>query len=909
MGRGSVPARPRVALPRGVFLLLVLLALATLQKRVRATDYEARTTCLWSVRKQARFLSFPRDARLRRLRTDRQDAAAAPVHVRLPLVPAPTPPACAAHVFDPSSQHAFVVPVFSADYVSAAMVLLESARLTCTRAHLVAMPVTSLPNVTDEAFLGMGFAVARVLPVRHPHPESMVARRQRLNYSKLRAWLLTQYAVIVVLDADMVVVRNVDELFSAGGANASSLSAVANYGSMFSAAGHARAARIFNSGLMVIRPSVDMFTRLVESIDRVKSYNGGDQGFLNAMFPEWRELPIAYNLNKMLLTSPADAARLQVSLSDVKVLHLTREKPWKRYKKQIAAIRHAASKMKRRQKRRGWATGKAAPVEIIPEDYEFAYAPWRAVDEATRLRLHGVLRADARLRAYLDGSSDRALVGWVQRSSVLRRQYHRRLCIPGRKDPGCYTVFPFACSGGDTRCVGRPSGAAAERRLRTDADGVTVVTQCSPSKLPRLAALASEWGGPMSAALYVPGGNEALDNAVAQLRTLKLPATVDIHLVQGGRVKGVYPINFLRTLAQRAARTHLVLMLDVDFMVPRWLFPALQAANPSAAPPVREAALARARTEGFTLPLSTSDASAVNLTQFDRVWADASCRHMFMLPAFQLNIRAPCAAGDAPVLGNAAMSAGSHPSRRRANASAPARCVSLPGDKAALLTAIRRGWADVFHATMRRAHRPTDVHRWLHTDSDAYYVKWARYYEPYGIINASLRDVPDYDIRFVDRGVNKVIFTHLVHLRGFRFVVLPAPFVLHAWESRENEIATRRRALPGRTTLYHEIIISELQKRKKARAVAALHGADRHAGGGGNPVCGTGTAAYEEAPELPGYGSARPAKPWEPAKASRRRGVLRRRSNPRLTVTFDAWNSSGDAMVALPEVLSNLIHE
>ena len=834
-----------------------------------------------------------------------QQGVATAVNVRLAPVPAPTPPTCGAHEFDPSSKIAFVVPVFNIDYVSAAMVVLESARLTCTRAHLVAMLVTRLPNATEDAFLGMGFAVARVLPIHHQHPSRKVAKRQRLNFSKLSAWLLTQYAVVAVLDTDMVVVRNADELFRAAGATVDSLSAVAEYDTVASAAGDARGGRAFNSGLMVIRPSVDTFSRLLKAVDSFSSDEGGDQGFLNAMFPAWQELPVAYNLDKMLLTSPADAARLQVSLPDVKVFHLTREKPWKRYKQQTAAIRHAAKLLPN-------GTAEAAAVAaaaIIPEDYEFAYAPWRAVDEAARIRLHGVLRADARLRAYLSGSSDRALVGWVLRGNMLRRQYHRRMCIPGRKDPGCYTVFPFLCSGGDTRCAGRPSGAAAERRLRTDADGVTVVTQCSPSKLPRLAALANEWGGPMSAALYVPGGNEALDNAVAQLRTLKLPATVDIHLVQGGRVKGVYPINFLRTLAQRAARTHLVLMLDVDFMVPRWLFPALQAANPSAAPPVREAALARARTEGFTLPLSTSDASAVNLTQFDRVWADASCRHMFMLPAFQLNIRAPCAAGDAPVLGNAAMSAGSHPSRRRANASAPARCVSLPGDKAALLTAIRRGWADVFHATMRRAHRPTDVHRWLHTDSDAYYVKWARYYEPYGIINASLRDVPDYDIRFVDRGVNKVIFTHLVHLRGFRFVVLPAPFVLHAWESRENEIATRRRALPGRTTLYHEIIISELQKRKKARAVAALHGADRHAGGGGNPVCGTGTAAYEEAPELPGYGSARPAKPWEPAKASRRRGVLRRRSNPRLTVTFDAWNSSGDAMVALPEVLSNLIHE
>ena len=875
----SCGVRRRVAGARACDLglplrLLLLVVLAVLQTRVLASDHEARSGCVRSLAQEGA-LTSPRSSHRR---TASNQGAAAQAVLRLPPVPAPTPPICDAQTFDPSSKHAFLVPVFSVDVVSSALVLLESARLSCTRAHVIALLDTSLPNVTDNTFLGMGFAVARVLPIRHP-----VATRHRLYNSKLGAWLLTQYAVIAVLDTDMVVVRNADELFSADGASVDSLSAVADYDTVAPDAGGARGGRAFDSGLMVVRPSVDTFSRLVQAMDSFKSDGDGDgdQGFLNAMFPDWRELPNVYNLDKRVLTSPADAARLQALLFDVKILRFSGEKPWMPYDRQTAALQLGSD-------------------DIIPEDYEFAYAPWRAVDEVARFRLHGVLSADMYLHSYLNAASDMMSVGWVLRGDVLRRQYHRPVCIPGRTDPGCYTLFPFLCLGGDIRCAGRPSGAAAERRLRSDAGGVTLVTQCSASKLPRLAALASEWGGPVSAALYVPGGDDALDHAVAQLRTLRLPRTVDIHLVQGDSDKYVYPINLLRTLAQRAARTHLVLLLDVDFVVQRWLFPALQAANPSAAQAEREAARARAQESGFLAPSPASDGRPeMNSTQFDRVWADASCRHVFLLPAFQLNVRAPCDASDAPVLADGAVPAGTN-----AAASSSVLCVPLPGDKAAITAALGHGWADVFHATLRNAHQPTDVRRWLHTNSSLYYVEWAADYEPYGIINASLPDAPEYDIRFVDRGGNKAIFTHVAQLRGFRFVVLPAPFLVHAWESTEEEKATRRRMQTGRLTLYNEIVISELKKREEVRVAAAYETC--RSGKNSSSVCGSGSAAYET-PKLPVYGQAIPAAPWEPTAATRSRGSTQRRTNPRLEVPFDAWNNSVEVL-ALPVLLLNLTH-
>jgi hypothetical protein len=777
-----------------------------------------------------------------------------PLNVTLPDAVEP-PAACLASADADGAaagadDNAFAVLVSSPDFVRAALAMLESARRTCTRAHLVVLLLTSLPAVTETAFLRMGFAVARVEPISNPHPERMVVKRQLLNYSKLRAWLLTRYKTVIVLDADMVLTKNVDELFETQAAHA--LSAVANYDSLFSNALAREGAltRIFNSGLMVIHPALETYAKLAGAVATTESYNGGDQGFLNLMFPDWHELPLRYNVNRMLLGPLAakDAARLGLDVPDAAVLHLTREKPWLPYEKQVSLMRQAAEKLPAN------STARAAALAGVPEDYEFAHAAWRAADEAARLRLHGVLGADD-LAAYGTGGPSGVFVGWTPRLEMLQRQFNTQVCIPGRDDPGCYDVLPFFCAPGEARCAGAPSGAAAARAPTTDAD-TTVVTQMSASKLSRLVKLAAEWGGPVSAAFYVAGGNHELDAAIALLRATPLPSSVVLHLVVGRRTDDVYPINLLRTVAQRGARTHLVLMLDVDFHVTHHLHASLQAANP--------AVLAATGREA----LNVSDVST-----YAHVWANAAKRHAFVLPAFQLNMRAPCSASDPPATGRTKMVLSLTP--------AGSRCIPLPTGKRAIAAAVEKGWADVFHSTMR-AHAPTDTRRWL--DSEApYYVRWAGWYEPYVLVNASLAETPEYDMRFVDRGVNKVIWMHVLSLRGFRFVVLPRPFVLHAWETPGREHSTRRGMFRDRTTLYASIVAAE-EKAAEARR--------KRAGGDGSDAAPELLELYEPFHE--------PEEQWRPARATLTRSVKQRKENPRLRVSFDAWDAA-----ALDTALAN----
>jgi hypothetical protein len=198
-------------------------------------------------------------------------------------------------------------------------------------------------------------------------------------------------------------------------------------------------------------------------------------------------------------------------------------------------------------------------------------------------------------------------------------------------------------------------------------------------------------------------------------------------------------------------------------------------------------------------------------------------------------------------------------------------CMPLPGNKRAIAAAVELGWADVFHSTMR-AHIPTDTRRWLDSDKP-YYVRWKRWYEPYIIVNASLRDMPAYDVRFVDRGANKVIWTHMLALRGFSFVVLPSPFVLHSWETPAREKATRRGMFPERASLYKSIIDNEKQW-AAARGIA--------------PQLLRVYAPYRKLEEH-----------WRPARATITRGVMQSKQKTRLTVAFDAWDEAAlDASLA-----------
>ena len=86
---------------------------------------------------------------------------------------------------------------------------------------------------------------------------------------------------------------------------------------------------LFNSGVMVIEPSLCKFEDMMLKSFKVLSYNGGDQGFLNEVFTWWHRLP--KRINHLKVFSKQDDKEHQVGDGPY-AIHYLGLKPWMCYK-------------------------------------------------------------------------------------------------------------------------------------------------------------------------------------------------------------------------------------------------------------------------------------------------------------------------------------------------------------------------------------------------------------------------------------------------------------------------------------------------------------------------------------------------------------------------------------------------
>lgn len=92
------------------------------------------------------------------------------------------------------------------------------------------------------------------------------------TFTKFHLWNQTQFSRVVFFDADVLVLQNVDELFSLPD------------DVPFAASPELGFPDVFNSGMMVIKPSQDVFSTLTRLAGTEASFDGGDQGLLNQYF-------------------------------------------------------------------------------------------------------------------------------------------------------------------------------------------------------------------------------------------------------------------------------------------------------------------------------------------------------------------------------------------------------------------------------------------------------------------------------------------------------------------------------------------------------------------------------------------------------------------------------------------------
>jgi glycogenin glucosyltransferase len=129
------------------------------------------------------------------------------------------------------------------------------------------------------------------------------------------------------MDADTLVVQNIDDLFDR---------------EEFSAASDPGWPDCFNSGVFVYRPSLETYKKLLDYALSQRSFDGGDQGLLNMYFSNWfssdisRRLPFIYNCTCQNFYTYAPA--LAHFRPQVRVVHFVgAQKPWRQT---LSAARH-----------------------------------------------------------------------------------------------------------------------------------------------------------------------------------------------------------------------------------------------------------------------------------------------------------------------------------------------------------------------------------------------------------------------------------------------------------------------------------------------------------------------------------------------------------------------------------------
>jgi glycogenin glucosyltransferase len=219
-------------------------------------------------------------------------------------------------------RHAYVTTLCGGDdYLPGVEVLGHSLAQTGSTVPRIVMVTDDVSQRAREVLRAQGWQVTDVDPIESPTSEAaQLYPRFARTFTKLRAFGLPDLDKLVLLDADTVVLRNIDDLFTRPG---------------FAAAPDFFLPDRFNSGVMVVEPSAGLFAALHEALRTVGSYDGGDQGFLNEMVPDWYarpveyRLPAGYNMHHFVFQFLLAHDSLKERVADeVRIVHFTLQKPW-----------------------------------------------------------------------------------------------------------------------------------------------------------------------------------------------------------------------------------------------------------------------------------------------------------------------------------------------------------------------------------------------------------------------------------------------------------------------------------------------------------------------------------------------------------------------------------------------------
>ena len=227
--------------------------------------------------------------------------------------------------------NSYVTLIANPEYLIGARALARSLQMCGAQWPLTALVLDGVDGLDDLQALGCRIVRAAPLPlsadfrIRHSrnaqHSLAPFTKGAKphfhdplLNFVKLRLWELEEFEKVIFLDADTLVIQNVDRLFGYPefAAAPNLYESLADFHRL-------------NSGVFVAQPSRRTFDTMLHTLEQHdRFWRRTDQTFLETFFPEWHGLPYIYNtLQYVWFNLPQlwDWRRIHV-------IHYQYEKPW-----------------------------------------------------------------------------------------------------------------------------------------------------------------------------------------------------------------------------------------------------------------------------------------------------------------------------------------------------------------------------------------------------------------------------------------------------------------------------------------------------------------------------------------------------------------------------------------------------
>ncbi|XP_061340437.1 inositol phosphorylceramide glucuronosyltransferase 1-like isoform X1 [Gastrolobium bilobum] len=229
------------------------------------------------------------------------------------------------------TDEAYVTLLYGDEFLLGVRVLGKSIRNTGSNKEMVVLVSDGVSDYAKNLLRADGWIVEKISLLANPN--RVRPKRFWGVYTKLKIFNMTDYKKVVYLDADTIVVKNIDDLFKCR---------------KFCA--NLKHSERLNSGVMVVEPSETVFNDMMSKIKTTASYTGGDQGFLNSYYsgfpnahifepnltpkelnsrpiPEMERLSTLYNADVGLYML---ANKWMVDENELRVIHYTLGplKPW-----------------------------------------------------------------------------------------------------------------------------------------------------------------------------------------------------------------------------------------------------------------------------------------------------------------------------------------------------------------------------------------------------------------------------------------------------------------------------------------------------------------------------------------------------------------------------------------------------